>query len=274
MPVRILRAVLLAGLLWGGALPAQADIEVVPLRYRTVDQVLPVLRPLLEPGGALSGMQGQLVIRASAANLAELKRVLASLDTRPRRLVVSVRQHADDRDERRDASVSGTLRSGRVAIGNEGRRSESGVGARLGETESTTEDRVEQRIQVMEGGIAQIQVGQSVPLAGRAVTRGPGGTAIHESIAYRNATTGFEVLPRVAGDRVTLEINPRRESLGAGGSINVQRISTSVSGRLGEWIDLGSMAQQISVVNSGLLSRSGSARQGARRVSVKVEALD
>jgi len=31
---------------------AQGTLEVIPLRHRTVEQVLPVLRPLLEPGGA------------------------------------------------------------------------------------------------------------------------------------------------------------------------------------------------------------------------------
>ena len=45
---------------------------------RTIDEAagLPVLRPLVEPGGALSGMNDQLVIRASRANIAELRRVL------------------------------------------------------------------------------------------------------------------------------------------------------------------------------------------------------
>ena len=72
---------------------AHADeVEVIQLRYRTAEQVIPTLRPLVEPGGAISGMQGTLVIRASRANIAQLKQVLDSLDRTPRRLLISVRQ--------------------------------------------------------------------------------------------------------------------------------------------------------------------------------------
>ena len=35
--------------------------EVISLRHRTAEQVIPVLRPLLEPGGALSGQYNQLI---------------------------------------------------------------------------------------------------------------------------------------------------------------------------------------------------------------------
>ena len=52
---------------------AQQALEIIPLRHRTVEQVLPVLRPLLEPGGTLSGSRGQLILRASPANLAEIR---------------------------------------------------------------------------------------------------------------------------------------------------------------------------------------------------------
>ena len=41
------------------------EVEVIQLRYRTAEQVIPTLRPLVEPGGAISGMQSTVVIRAS-----------------------------------------------------------------------------------------------------------------------------------------------------------------------------------------------------------------
>ena len=227
---------------------ARADLEVVPLRHRTVEQVLPVLKPLVEPGGALSGMQGQLIIRASAANIAELKRVLASIDTRARRLVVSVRQDADE--QARDAAAGG-----RVVIGNDGR---SRADIRIRDNAASANERVDQRVQVVEGGIAYIDVGRSIPV--------PGG--------YRDTGTGFAVLPRLAGDRVVLDINPRRESVGPRGTVNSQSVSTSLSGRLGEWIELGGIDQVRSSSGGGVLARSSSGQAGARRVWVRVEAVD
>ncbi len=76
------------------AMPALArqQVEIIELRHRTVEDVLPVLQPLLEPGGALSGMSGQLIVRASEGNLAELKKVLTVIDRPPRQLVIHVSQ--------------------------------------------------------------------------------------------------------------------------------------------------------------------------------------
>ena len=39
---------------------AQQEMEIIPLRHRTVAQVMPVLQDLLEPGDTLSGMNVQV----------------------------------------------------------------------------------------------------------------------------------------------------------------------------------------------------------------------
>ena len=64
---------LLTALLQVTAYAQNTVLEVVPLKYRTSEQIIPVLKPLLDKDGTLSGMQNQLIIRTSPANLAELK---------------------------------------------------------------------------------------------------------------------------------------------------------------------------------------------------------
>ena len=94
-----------------GAAPAQQALEIISLRHRTVEQVLPVLQPLVEPGGTLSGSRGQLFVRASPANVAEIKRALDAIDRPARRLQISVRfDDAEDR-ERRELAGSATVGS-------------------------------------------------------------------------------------------------------------------------------------------------------------------
>jgi len=217
---------------------AWADMEIIPLRHRTVDQVLPVLRPLLEPGGALSGMNDQLVIRASRENIVQLRKVLESIDVAPRRLVISVRQD------------SGAHHSG-----------------------AASEGRVEQSIQALEGMPALIQIGQSVPTAGRTVIRGPGGAIVTDSVTYRDAVVGFEVVPRIAGDRVILDVGSRRDAPGAGGSMDVQRLASTVSGRLGVWFELGGASHDESRQSSGPLGGTSALRHDVRRVWIKVEEI-
>src|SRR5256885_10971400 len=67
--VRSVVAAVLAA--WAAHSLAQQALEIIPLRHRTLDQVLPALQPLVEPGGALTGQSGQLIVRTSPANLAE-----------------------------------------------------------------------------------------------------------------------------------------------------------------------------------------------------------
>ena len=258
------------------SLPARAEVEVLPLRHRTAEQIIPVLRPLLESGGALTGMNNQLIIRASRKNIAELRRVLDSIDIAPRRLMIYVRQDSGGGSEERGARVSGGMAAGGVAIG-------SGDGspaiarrlsARITDSRSAAEERLVQQVQAVEGAPALIQIGQSVPITNRTTARGPnGGVIISDTVTYRDVTAGFEVVPRIAGDRVQLEISPRRDTPGPEGSIGIQRIASNASGRLGEWFELGSVTQDESRQNSGLLAGTTVLRQDNRRVWVKVEEI-
>jgi type II secretory pathway component GspD/PulD (secretin) len=265
---------------------AAADVEIIPLRYRTVEQVIPILQPLVEPGGALSGSQGQLILRSSAANIADLKRVLATIDAPQRRLLISVRQDLDGADSGRGANVTGTIGTGRVVIGNvpggtqgtlsgnsPGNVSSDRISVRIGETNTRRDERIDQQVQALEGSPAYISVGTSRPLPTRNVVRTPQGVVVTDSVTYQDISTGFEVVPRVAGDRVFLDINPRRETPGPNGTVNVQRVSTSASGRLGEWFEIGAMAQSSNSTSSGILSSNAAERQENRRVWVKVEQL-
>lgn len=193
---------------WG-----QASLEVIDLRHTTAEQVLPALRPLLEPGGVLTGQRSQLIIRTSPANLAELRRALETLDAPARRLVILVRF----------AGASAAERS-ELVVGVRGSRIE----ARAREERSTGAERVDQRIQVLEGRRAHIATGTSRPLALR------NGTLIQD------IATGFDVIPRLAGDTVLLEIAPQREGAGrvTRGSVQVERASSTIRARLGEWVEL------------------------------------
>jgi len=129
----------------------------------------------------------------------------------------------------------------------------------------------------MEGREAYVRVGQSVPVRERQVRRTVvGGQVVEqaiESTQYRDVTTGFYVLPRIAGDRVTLDVSPQRETLSRQmpGGVNVQNVVTTVSGRLGEWMEIGGIGQNGSGQQAFILGRATTATRDSRRVLVKVE---
>jgi hypothetical protein len=241
---------------------AQYPLEIIALKHSTVEQVLPALRPLLEPGGMLSGQQGQLFLRASPANVADIRRALEALDRPLRRLQISVRF-----DDARDVSKEALEASGR--IGN--RASE--VEVRAQSSRRSLDERVDQRVQVVEGGRAFISVGQSRPAVQRQRIQTPGGVIAQETLIMQDAVTGFEVVPRLSGERVFLDIAPQRESFTSSGALQGQRMSSAASARLGEWVELGAVTSSGIRDERGIASTSGSRSADSRRVWVKVEEL-
>jgi len=241
---------------------AQFALEVIPLKHRTVDQVLPVLRPLLEPGATLTGQSGQLIVRASPGNLAQIRQALEAIDRPSRRLQILVRFDDAVESSSRDIAASG-------AISNRGSRIE----LRAADSRSGAAERIDQRIQVVEGGTAWIGTGQSRTLPQRQVIRTPGGVVSQQTFVVQEADTGFAVSPRLAGDTVHLEIAPQREMLGPRGTVQSQRIATSASGRLGEWFEIGGVVAASARDERGIASSGRTTGSESRRVWVKVEEL-
>ncbi|MGH8773023.1 MAG: hypothetical protein ACREV2_17890, partial [Burkholderiales bacterium] len=97
-------------------------------------------------------------------------------------------------------------------------------------------------------------------------------TQITESTHYRDVANGFHVLPRVAGDRVTLEISPQREMLGRR-SVETQNVNTSVTARLGEWVEIAAISQDQSLDRSSVASRGSAIKSQRSSVWLKVEEL-
>lgn len=252
-----------------------ATVEVITLRYRTAEQVMPALRPLLDKSGTLTGMQNQLIVRTTPANLAELRKVIAAIDTQPRQLMITVRQDAGLERERSEAQAGG-----RVVVGTGGGE-ETALRARVDGTRSLREDRNVQNVQVLEGNSAFIAVGQSVPvqqiIAAPTLVNGRVVNAVGANTQYRDTQSGFYVLPRTNGDRVVLEISPQLESFAAPaqnlpqGSVNQQRATTTVAGRLGEWIEIGGVAQGASGRRDAILGSTREIASGNQRILVKVD---
>ena len=226
-----------------GEAAAQGSLEVIPLRHRTADQVLPALRPLMEPGATLTGQGTQLIVRTSPANLAELRRALEELDRPLRRLQISVRF-----DDALDSAARGVETSGRVTSRG------SSVDVRVQDHQSAATERVDQRVQVLEGGRAFISTGRSAP--------------IYDGAGFRETSSGFEAVPRLAGDGVLVEIAQRRDT-----PARQQAMSTTVSGRLGQWLDIGGAVEAASRDESALLSARSSASARTGRVWLRVDEL-
>ena len=243
----------------------QAPLEIIELRYRSADEVIPILKPLLAPGGSISGLQDKIVVRTTPANLAELRRVLGVLDRVPSRLQISGRQEESAAESRREVEVAGRVGTG-----------PDSVQARIDAQQSNRSAGNTQTVQVNEGNAAYIRVGTSMPVRSRQTTVGPGGVARQsDTVEYRDVDTGFYAQPRVNGEQVTIQIAARRDSISDGrhGALQIQRVESVVSGRLGEWIEVGAIAQEEVRDERGTIYYRSSSGGDRRRTFLKVERL-
>ncbi|WP_018410537.1 hypothetical protein [Methyloversatilis thermotolerans] len=258
-------AILLLGCLLVAPLQAQVKLDIIPLKHRTPDQILPALGPLVGKDAALSGANNQIFIRADASTRAAVKQAIAALDTPLRSLMISVRHDNDDSLGREGAAVSGQVRS----------EGDSRVQTRVWSTRGDAQDRLSQRVQVVEGGTAFIQVGTSTPIPFAQVLVGPGGAAITQGTQYRDVSSGFYAIPHVNGDQVTLDITPQKESMSDTqyGEVRTARLVSTLRGRLGQWMELGGSGYDEQVTQRGVTRYSTRDAQSQRRVWVKVDVV-
>lgn len=276
-------------LVWILSLPAgvmaENEMEIIGLKHRTVEEVMPALLPLLEPDGVLTGMHGQLILRASPSNRAQIRQALDALDAPLRQLLVTVRQGLESGTAVKDAEIYGKAAGGPVGVfvppsGSGGVRAEADtgkvrVGARLEDRNMNQFSRVSQVARVVDGGQAFIQAGIRLPMTQREVIWSPYGQTTRESMVYVDVDSGFYVSPHVIGDRVNLEINTVQQAFSAADPYTVvgQDFRTILTGRLDEWIELGGGEETSRIESSGLTGKSTLGENRANQVWLKVEVI-
>ena len=261
-----------------GTVFADYPIEVIELKSRPYEEILPLVRPFVGSDGTVTGMVNNLVIKAAPEQVREIKRLLATLDRPPKRLRILV-DNGDDRARSSSgyrASADIKTGNGQISINSPGYPVDSSRGEiRLHDRHSTTTQSSRQFVQAMEGQPAYISSGLQVPL--RTTERYYGGGIPYQrtTTQVHDVTRGFYVVPRVSGETVTLEIAQHNDQPGRHyGVVDTQRIDSVVHGRLGEWIDLGGL-DTTETAHQGGLGRSVNSQQGRLQgIQVKVECLN
>lgn len=259
---------LLAAALFSFSLSAGAATEVIPLNYRTADEVLSVVQSVLGHEGRVNAYGNQLIVNADPAKIQEVRTLLQQLDTVPRRLLISVDTNESgyqtDRGYRADGSISAG--NGEIQIGQGEINGRDQVRIIRRSTDSRSGGT--QQVQATEGYPALIQVGQSVPLTtrGRDVYGQP-----YSNTQYRNVTRGFYVTASLSGEMVHINISSNRDRLSQTqpGAIDVQSTDTRVSGRVGEWISIGGVSEQSQGEQSDFLQHRST--QGREDMSMRVK---
>lgn len=244
----------------GGLQAADTVIEVLPIRNRPASDLVAPVQAMLGSEARVTSHDDKLIVNAPRQLMPQLKRLVAQLDVQPRSLWITVRQEGTLDARSRSAAAA-------VAAGPDG----VAVGGHLSRKATTASGGDVHRVRALEGTPAWITVGESVPVTTTAVSPAPGGPAVVSGTTYQQADRGFWVVPRVSGSQVTLEIETARDEPGADGVVRTQGASTTVTGRLGEWISLGEIAQEGQAGASGVLSARRVTRRELGTIDVRVQ---
>ena len=267
------------------AVLADYPLKIIPLKHRSAEELIPVIRPMLGAGENVGGMNYQLFVRASAQGLRDIELLLAELDRARKNLKITVQQDVARSGGSESQGVSGEGRAGNARIilpGKEpsgrgglviGGRQEDSLRYQITRSTGSSQDNTSQFINVLEGAPAFISVGQSLPYVQRFLAFAGNRVVYGQDTQFLNVTTGFEVLPRLNGDRVELEIAPRLSFVGNRGTLDVhfQELRTTVSAKLGEWVDLGGVNTSRDEVSRAILETASTQSGERRAVRLRVE---
>ena len=256
--------------------PAIADeLEIIDLHHRRADDIIPIVLPLLESGGALTGADDKLFVRSSPANVAQIREAVAAIDRPQRQLLITVGQGSVATRDGTSVRGSATIGSGDVQVGvNQQPAGDSGATVITRSSSVQTDQQNTSSVRALEGSEAWISVGQSVPFTSTTVTTGRYPPVAQRSTSYRDVTSGFYATARVSGDLVTLEISSRQQAYRPRDeTIDIKGATSVVTGRLGEWIELGAVREAQSGSTSGLLVWGGHTGTSEYSARVKVDEI-
>jgi len=257
-----------------------AELQVIPLNYRSAVEVIPLVIPMIDESAVITGSGYKLIVRATPQQINDIKIILKEIDRPLQQLIISVRQNQHVTGEKDRQGIAGNIGSdkSRVQFGNPARRgnltvqyqnNDDVIQGHTGQRDTMLDDHISQQVRTISGRPAFIAIGQSIPIPQQqTIIRG------HQIIRtqttdYHDSNTGFYVTPRVHGDQVTLQISTQREQP-IGYQVESSRIATSVRGKLGEWIALGSSNENASKSASTMFQNRQSTNNKLRNVSVRV----
>jgi hypothetical protein len=280
VPARLLcrLGIIVCCLAIGSGACADYPIEVIELKARTLDEVLPVVRPLAGRDAAVTGMGNQLVIKASPEQVTAVRKLLAEIDRRPRRLLITVSNQAEDIGASSGYAGSADIRIGQGQVGiNTSGRPVGDSRARISTHDSDTRRTrsASQQVQALEGRPAYIIAGAQVPVRDRQAYLVNGVPYRSDVARLQDVSSGFYVVPRLRGEYVLLDILQQNERpAGTVGRIHTQRASTTVRARLGEWVNLGGIDTGGVGSRTGLGYATRNKALATQQIRVKVECLD
>lgn len=247
-------------------------INVIELKHRSAEELIPTIAPLLSADEGVSGQGYQIILKANTGSLENIKRLIQQLDKPAAQLLISIRNMTAEQANTGNRSITAKLPKNSFSI-TTGKRENQGLGIHTNTSDNRQTERQDQQIRASEGKPALINSGIDAPLNIKRRQR-INGQIIEQNITeFHPVQRGFYVTAWLNGDRVRLEIQQQNQSLQNNGAISSAKINTTVSGELGKWISIGGLATTEQYRHHKPNSQTSISTQNRNQIYIKVEKL-
>jgi len=255
---------------------------VIELQNQPPENLIQTIKPLLGDGDGISSYDNELIITTDAQHIATIRQLVEQLDKPLLNLLISVKNNNEGSVTTNSDELGGEIKQGQIILGTgkpvtshkDGVTIEShGLSYTTRTTRQSFSTRAQQQVRAIEGSPAFIYTGQSINLP----TRDANGNVYNTEV---DANKGFYVNAHVNGDRVQLEITVSNDAFDQnsqnhnGPVRNTQRLSTSVSGRVGEWISLSGITLGDSNNSNSTVKKITTSAGSLGDISVKISPVE
>lgn len=250
------------------------DIAVIEIKYRRADEVVPMVQNLLSPEGTVTVDQrtNSLIISDEEDSIQRIKTFLEDYDKPIQQVTVHVRFN-EVRSET-GGSVSADARaSGKDWSVSTGGKTKDGVDVRLKGSDEYRTSASEYFIRVASGSPAYISTGKEIPYTEKWLYLSRRYARLTETVVFQNVDTGFDVVPVVMGDKVSIDIIPRisnEMSDEGAGVIRFARASTSLMVPMNQWVTIGGSEETDNEVIAAILEAGTDSQNSKLTISLKV----
>lgn len=248
---------------------SQTELRVFTLQHHFAKDLYSVISPLVGQDGTVTGMNNQLIVRATPAQLAEIEAVIAAMDVPRANRKITVASNRNQQSTYNNTELSGNVNIGNFTIGN--RQGEQGARVDVTRQQNQSTQTSQQFIQVVDGQRAFIQVGTLVPFTQDWLLITKRYTQITRTTDWVEVSTGFAVSPRTIGNQVEIEVTPRITNLNSRQSIDFETLTTVVRVNLGEWVNIGQTMQHRDDVSRKILGLQSGTFEDKSNLSIRVD---
>ncbi len=251
-------ALLSSSLSFADGQPPASSIKVIPLHYKTADQIIPGIKPFLSSNGVIDGQGNQVIVKTDPQNLQQINQLIQQLDVPPVLFMVTVRTETGPDD------IMGS-KSSKVISTNT-----------ISGSSPTTP--MKQQVKVLEGNTVLISVSQTIPVQnyGYSLVGGPA-----NNTQYTTVESGFYLTPRLSGDNVLVDIQWKSQSLNNNqpsmqqySAIDNQNVNTKMALPLGEWSNISNTSDTPIHDSNTRVYGTNEVKNPTSSIYIKVDRLD